>query len=772
MPTIRSGLWLWLGLMLVLLTVTLWRFPAEQPLQYDLLSLLPETGDAAEHEAARSLAAPFENTTIWVIGADTQAEAVAAGQALFERLTDMPELAPQAPGDNRAAYEALIERLHPYRWQLLTQADAEAVDDDPERWIERQLARQYGLIGALSGRTLRTDPFGHFGRYLQPLQVGLPDAQMVDGLPLVQHDSRYFVILQAPVTAAGYDLGDSGLLDFWQNTGSWAEAQDWTLIVGGVPFYTAYGVESGEREVRLIGGLSLLAIVLLLVWRFRAVRPLLVTLLVVSVGIASGAAATLTVFGHLHLLTLVFGVTVIGAAVDYAFHYLADSLRPGWQPLAGIRGILPSLRLALLSSVLAFLSLTLAPFPALRQAAVFMAAGLIGAWLTVVLLLPALVRPARRARPPAPWQPATPWRLRWLVPALLVLCLPGWLLLEPVDDVRLLYTAPPALQADEVRLAAMLEAPQGNRFLLLRQQDGESLLAKAAALKPVLSRWQEDGIIGGWQSLTDLVPSAEQQLANRARFEQLADSAAVAQYLTHLGFADADIDAVVADIRQDRGVLTPEQILPWLDLRYQALWLGCGERDCRMAVRLGGVTEPAAIRNWAGEQSGISFVDTVGDINAALQHYRHVSLVMLALALLAAGLVLTVALGWRRGLRVLAVPALAMLSSLAVIGYLGAMLSLFNLLALLLVLGVGIDYALFYHCARPDGRSSAALAIGMAVLTTALAFGLLAFSQTPVISAFGVTLLPGLLVAWLLALLTATSEGETDKESRDFGGRL
>jgi len=139
-----------------------------------------------------------------------------------------------------------------------------------------------------------------------------------------------------------------------------------------------------------------------------------------------------------------------------------------------------------------------------------------------------------------------------------------------------------------------------------------------------------------------------------------------------------------------------------------------------------------------------------------MHEHRRLSLGLLALALLIMAAVLSLTLGLARGMRVVAVPALALVVSLAAVGYSGALFSVFNLMALLLVLGVGIDYALFYHCAPSAGRPTAALGIGMAALTTILAFGLLVFSDTPVISAFGMTLLPGLTAAWLLALVTGS----------------
>lgn len=88
----------------------------------------------------------------------------------------------------------------------------------------------------------------------------------------------------------------------------------------------------------------------------------------------------------------------------------------------------------------------------------------------------------------------------------------------------------------------------------------------------------------------------------------------------------------------------------------------------------------------------------------------------------------------------------------------GVPLNLFNLLALMLILGIGIDYTLFFaeqNKQEDDSHTeSTLLAISLSALTTILSFGLLALSETQAIHSFGITVLTGIIVAWLLAPLS------------------
>ena len=122
-------------------------------------------------------------------------------------------------------------------------------------------------------------------------------------------------------------------------------------------------------------------------------------------------------------------------------------------------------------------------------------------------------------------------------------------------------------------------------------------------------------------------------------------------------------------------------------------------------------------------------------------------------------------LGWRYGVKqslLMLLPSLiAGVAGLAVTGILGSTLNLFNLLGLILILGIGIDYTLFF--AEQKKSLSTLLAITLSGLTTLLSFGLLSLSQTHAIHSFGVTVLTGIFVAWLLSPLAINSSKNVER---------
>jgi predicted exporter len=104
-----------------------------------------------------------------------------------------------------------------------------------------------------------------------------------------------------------------------------------------------------------------------------------------------------------------------------------------------------------------------------------------------------------------------------------------------------------------------------------------------------------------------------------------------------------------------------------------------------------------------------------------------------------------------RSWRALAPAALASIATLALLGSAGQHLQLFHVLALMLLLGIGVDYGIFIQERAGRRDHAAGLAVGLSAMSTLLSFGLLGLSKTPALQAFGVTMLIGIAAVWLLA---------------------
>jgi predicted exporter len=263
------------------------------------------------------------------------------------------------------------------------------------------------------------------------------------------------------------------------------------------------------------------------------------------------------------------------------------------------------------------------------------------------------------------------------------------------------------------------------------------------------------GDIGGYQALSNWVPSRRTQAERLALLDAklLNADGPLAALAKAIGEDDAWVAATRAHLRERAAPMSAEEFLrspasePW-----RHLWLGevGGVHASIVALRGLRYASIPVLSHAADGLEGVQWVDKVGGISALLGRYR----VDMGLVVLGAyALVYLTLYGRYRGRtwRVLAPAAVASVLSLAILGLAGQSLQLFHVLALMLLLGVGVDYGIFMQEDPRRGNDAPWLAVGLSAVSTLLSFGLLALSATPALRAFGLTMLLGTALVWLAA---------------------
>ena len=195
---------------------------------------------------------------------------------------------------------------------------------------------------------------------------------------------------------------------------------------------------------------------------------------------------------------------------------------------------------------------------------------------------------------------------------------------------------------------------------------------------------------------------------------------------------------------------------------WRLMWLSLANGASGVLVPVEGVKASAALNELAGKQSGVAWVDRKYAFDSLFAHYRLVLTGLLGVALLVIACGAMLRLGWRKGLVSLVPSVLSLGSGLAVLSLSGHAVNLFSLLALVLVLGIGVNYTLFFSNPRGTPLTSL-LAITLAMLTTLLTLGMLVFSATQAISSFGIVLICGIFTAFLLSPMAMPGKKEKKK---------
>ncbi|KPQ22672.1 MMPL family transporter [Halomonas sp. HL-93] len=743
-PTHRERLaaWGWAGLLLGCALLLASLLSKGAPLDTRITALLPDSQQTALIEQAeQSLSHVVENRFVLLVKGDSPERLVAD---LKERL----EASASVSDFDVDGFENPANDLSPYRYRLLTDSLADA---DNDAWVQRGLTRLHSLGSEVEPRR---DPFGLLDAWLEQ-RLDSP-IRLRDGLPSVSEQGTRWFIVSGQLSASPYDMElqqrlSTALADF-QTAHPEAE-----MLRSGLVFHAAAGAAQAKREISTIGLGSLLGIGLLLWATFRRGSVLVSLLLPITCGVLFALPVTWWLFGTLHLLTLAFGASLIGVAVDYALHLqCARQLAPE----RGLAYLWPGLLLGLVSSLAAYLIQLITPMPGLRQMATFAALGLVGAWLTVRLWLPwwsprphiatqRIATQLNRVRLP----PHAPYR--WGLLGLLGLFAMVLIVtrLTANDDLRQLNPSPDSLIAEQQRVQTLMERSTDNQYLIVTAEHEALLLERLEALDTSLADLQAEGHLAHYRHLAQAVPSPATQQANLEHVRQ-AYSDALPDWVAEAGLPDTLLEEAQQPLRSVP-LLTIEA---WLKMSAgradSTLWMGetdtAEDTHPQLAalVTLGGADEHAqqALDELAAPDH-VHYQDRVATLTDTLSRLRE----QIALCLGIAALGLALVFGWRyrgRAWRVLLPPLGAVLVTLALFSALNIGLTLFHLLGLLLVLGIGLDAGIF-STEHPDSPA-VWLAISLSCASSLLAFGLLSFSSTPALHYLGLTCLVGLAAVWAL----------------------
>lgn len=545
------------------------------------------------------------------------------------------------------------------------------------------------------------------------------------------------------------------------------------LLVSGAPVFSVDARQLIKADVQRFSIIGSVAVLLLLLLVYRSFSMLVLGLLPVLTGIAVAIATVSLGFGTVHGITIGFGTTLIGEAIDYSIYYFIQTQNTSNEGTparsAGMERFWPTIRLGVLTSITGFAALLFSGFPGLAQIGLYSIAGLATAALVTRFVLPhlgtarlnrhSLVGLGRLLAPVFLGIQAVRW-------GFVLLALAGFILLlwrhDAIWQTGLSGLNPISAQAkamdDELR--ADMSANDARYFIIAQAPSQQAALSAAERLDAVLTPLVKQGVLTRFDSPAKFLPSVATQ---RARQQALPDRATLTERLNAavqgLPINARKLDPFIDDVERARNQapLTP------VDLEGTAFGLAVNallpaqNGQWLAMIRLYAPSDGPFDTTHVNEvlrASGVAdalFIDKEAESSRLFNSYLHNTITLSLAGLL--GIVILLAVVLRRPARLIRVllPLLvAVVLVMAGLNLAGEKLNILNLVGLLLIVAIGSNYALFFNQNKaPDHQTLASLAL--ANLTTVIAFGTLAFSQLPILHAFGSTVAPGAFLALLVA---------------------
>lgn len=370
---------------------------------------------------------PAQRLILMGITGSTEQARAAISAELAARLSKTGLFTRVANGENLLDVDGQ-RLLFAHRYLLSPRIGAGAADAfSPASLREALKARLQELrspVPVTDSSSLTADPTREFYAVLQGLSGGeQPDTRR--GVWFSRDGARALLLVETK--AAGLDMDAQGKSvmaienAFAKVAGEYQGAR---LALSGAPVFATASQDTIRSTVTRLSTAASAATALILLLAYRSGLVLLLAFAPLASAILVAVVTAGLLFGVVFGITLAFGMTLLGVAMDYPVHVFSHRRRD--EAVDGtLRRVWPILRLGVVSTALGYTAMVTADLPGLRQLGVFAIAGLLTAAAVTRWVLPALL--------PAGWTPthagAGAWMDRILKPR-------PWARAVPVDDLR------------------------------------------------------------------------------------------------------------------------------------------------------------------------------------------------------------------------------------------------------------------------------------------------------------------------------------------------
>lgn len=685
---------------------------------------------------------------------------VAAELAAWMRKSEAFEQAQVGPSED--AEEQIFETYFPRRYSLLNEAaavDFRSVDSLRAR-LRRTKTELATPLSSMYRGILGRDPLLLFPERAKNLSsMRPPGVLLLEGRYVAPDGAAYiFARVREGLGDAEAERGYEGLLKEFERLSKGGRL---TLETSGAFPFEVVGAASTKRDLRRVGFVSALSVLLLGLLFFRGLRPLFLLSLPVLFGGAMGLCATLLVFGQVHGLALAFGASLIGVGVDYPLHLLAEQGRVGDGLFASVKRVRAGLLVGSGTTACGFVAFALTGSSVLKQVAVFSVVGLVSACAATLFLLPVLGGRGAVSSPIA-WvairatsffavSVGRPRTLRFLLLVLSLGALGGAFVAKWATSTDAINPSSPEMRAADARVRARLGV-EGAQIAVTGPNETVTLERDALLFQELLAL-KQTGAVGSVSALGHVVTPLDAQA--RARRLVGSDEAQrnLNQALAAEGFDVIAFEPLKASL-ETATPLTLEVLRegPLADMTASFFV----ETKARASVALSRVNaDPKVLESIVRGGPGRFLFDPEEFLRQA---FLALSSSLKQVVLVGGALMFLLVFARHRRFRpTLLSVAPAILSALGALG-LSALafgqLHVFHALAAVVVMSMGIDYAAFLgEGGSTAGENTAWASILLAATSTTASFSGLALSSMPALSALGFVIVIGIWLAVVFSWL-------------------
>lgn len=740
----------------------------------DLFNMLPkaELGKALNAADDKLTEVTGQNVFILVSNPDFK-EAKKVAEQVYEKLNGSTKFKSISLYQDTESFGAILNFIDSYKYNLLDSKTVEELNEEggAEIFAQDALSKAYGAFTITSLENLEHDPFmlAEHGllNYLNQLQESGTKMSLKDEVLASEVDGRWYIMVRGVLSKEGSALAskENAVVQIHEVCDP-LETEDTRFIYSGIPFHSYKSSTNATKEISLISTVSLIVVLVILLLIFRHVLPIFFSVASILCSSITAVLATLAIFGKMHILTMLFGTSLIGSCIDYSLHYFINwkannACHKGYQ----VRNhLLKGLSLSLISTLICYFILIFAPFNLLKQMAVFSISGIFSSFLSVICIYPYLKMPQKNREIKYLKYYSTPsWYNkkfvgRFVITVMFVVSIGTILIFHKnvkiENDLSRLYKKEGREMTDEIEAAKVLQYSPSGWFIVSGATPEETLQneEKIAGKLRTMNAGKEKG---GFVCTSAYIPSVKSQRESRLAVEKLLPLAA--EQFEYLGYDNPD--ALAGALKKDFnssaenfieiGKNVPEYLLGAIS----SAWLG--EIDGKFYS----VILPVSVTDFDGYKAladgeNVFFISKVKSMNEDLNKLSSMILKLFAVVYVLLFVILKFFYSLKQTCKIISVPLLIILWTAAIFAISGIYFEFFSITGLILVFGLGLDYVIYMieNEKRKDETENAKLepfAIALSFVTTAVSFGALALSKFVPVHMIGLAIFIGLTTAFV-----------------------
>ena len=786
----------------------------------DLFNLVPKSISMASVKKAdeKMMSVTSQNVFVLVANEDFD-KAKQVAETVYSQLKDSRNFESISLYNDVSAMGEITDFLYKYRSFLIDEKTADAILDTEggaENFALEALSKAYGGFTMLPLDNIDTDPFllteYHLQNYLTALQNAGTAMSVKDGVLASKFEGKWYIMIRGVLSRAGSKLASrnnaiteiykacDSALSRTDGAGSTDDAT--SFVFSGTPFHSHESSNSASREISIIATVSMLAVILLLIFIFRSVKPLVFSVASILISLGVAVLATLAVFHKMHVITLVFGTSLIGSCIDYSLHFFTHwAANKELKSSIEIRNhIFSGLLMAIISTGICFAILLFAPFTILKQMSFFCLTGLISSFLTTIALYPYIRLPEQRGKvrfTKGFSKLISTMQQKKVGRSVIILlfalsCLSILVFHKNVrvkNNLLTLYDMKGRLLQDEITASQVIQYTPGGWYIVSGDTEEEAL-ENEEKLRQQFEEMTQGQV--GYVSTSSFVPSKAVQEKSRSAYKKLLEYYGFEQ-LSNLGFEEAEASDYIMSLLADYSFSKDEHVsfesgnIPgFLESAISSAWLGNVDGKYFTVLLPTRVTDYANYRSLAEQNQNVYFISKSQDISADLDSLTIMIFKFFIVAYILMFIMLRFFYSWKQAFKIISVPFLIILVVLAVFAAFKIDMEFFSVTGLILVFGLGLDYIIYMmenekknkpvvECSRSEciETSNSILepfATMVSFVTTIISFGALALSSFKPVHLIGLSIFIGLATAYISSFFYGRNSNKsvTIKDKGDF----